>query len=90
MAWWDWGFVLLAAAAGGLLVASYLAAPGSGRLLETGCSPCASAAAATLPLALMARAAGPDNAGMAVLALALIATGVRQRVSGGTSCDVRP
>jgi hypothetical protein len=84
--WWAWPVAVAGGLLGGLLLASYLAAPGAGRLVDVGCSPCAVAAGSTLLLALLARGGAPDNVGMAVLGLALLAGGLRQRVADSSSC----
>ncbi|MGN6243082.1 MAG: hypothetical protein ACTHQ3_05345 [Motilibacteraceae bacterium] len=84
--WWGWAIALVGGLLGGLLLASYVAAPGAGRLVDVGCSPCAAAAGSTLLLALLARAGAPDNVGMAVLGLALLAGGLRQRLGDASSC----
>lgn len=86
--WWGWVAAVVAGLLGGLLLASYVAAPGAGRLVDVGCSPCAVAAGSTLLLALAARGGAPDNAGMAVLGLALLAGGLRQRLADSSSCGL--
>lgn len=85
-AWWVWPWLPVAAALAALVLASYLAGPGSGKLIEVGCSPCAAAAALAVGGALLAHGSAPGSPLMAVIAIGLILAAVRQRLTDATAC----
>lgn len=47
-AWWIWPWLILNGTLASIVVASYLAPPGTGKIIEVGCSPCAAAAGLAL------------------------------------------
>lgn len=69
-----------------VVLASYVPAPGSGRVLEVGCSPCAVMAAATVFGSLLLRSTSPLDAGIAVVATALLGFGLLQRLTDVATC----
>jgi hypothetical protein len=72
-----------------LILASYVPHPGSGRLLEIGCSPCAAVAAGAVIGSMIFWSSQPQDAGMIVLALALQVFGLRQRLTDVQACRVQ-
>lgn len=85
-AWWIWPWLILTSALASVVLASYLARPGTGKAIEVGCSPCAAAAGVALVAALMAHAAAPASPFMAVVATGLTAFALRQRLTDASSC----
>ncbi len=85
-AWWGWPSVLLVAVPAALVLASYLPVPGSGRLLEIGCSPCAVVAAGAVAVAILARVGAPNNPASAVIATLVLLAAVRQRLADSVAC----
>lgn len=85
-AWWGWPVAVLVAGLAALVVASYLPVPGSGRLLEVGCSPCAVVAAGGVAVAILARTGAPGSPATAVLAILVLLAAVRQRLADAIAC----
>lgn len=82
--------VALAAAFGAAGLATYVPGPGAGRTPVWGCAPCATAAAASLPLAAILLHANPlqvPSAGMAALVTGI---GLVQRLRDPKACPTRP
>lgn len=79
---------VVSAALAGLIVASYVPEPRSGRLLEVGCSPCAVVAAAAIVGSLVMRDTSPGDAGIALLAVVMLGFGLAQRLAGGGTCTL--
>lgn len=77
------GLVALTAAA---TVATYLPRPGTGTRLDIGCTPCASVAAITVPLAVVLLTTSPPTVPSALLALAVAIFGLRQRLTDPSTC----
>ena len=69
-----------------LILASYVPRPGSGRLLEVGCSPCAVAAAGAVIGSMIFWSGQRQDAGMIVPAVALLMFGLLQRLSDVQMC----
>jgi hypothetical protein len=86
--WWAVPGALLPAAFASLIVASYVPEPGSGRLVEVGCSPCAVVAGASILGSIILRDTSPSDAGTAVVALLLLGFGLAQRLVGAGTCSV--
>ena len=84
--WWAWPLVAVDALLAATVLSSYVPAPGSGRLVDVGCSPCATVAGLTVVLALMARSAAPADATMGAISALLLLAGVRQRLGDATAC----
>jgi hypothetical protein len=85
-AWWGWPSLLLTTALAPLILASYLPGPGSRRLIDVGCSPCAALAGGAVLFAVLVRMGNPDSLIMAgIAALALVAA-LRQRLLDATAC----
>jgi hypothetical protein len=87
-AWWAWPAVVASAAATTVLVASYVPPPGSGRRIEVGCSPCAVVAGLSVAFAFFAWASAPADGVVALLALTMLAAGIRQRLTDAATCAV--
>ncbi|MHB1592870.1 MAG: hypothetical protein ACYCO9_13890 [Streptosporangiaceae bacterium] len=85
-AWWFWPWLILTSALASVVLASYLARPGTGKAIEVGCSPCAAAAGVALVAALMAHASAPASPFMALVATGLAAFALRQRLTDASSC----
>ena len=85
-AWWIWPWLILTSALASMVLASYLARPGTGKAIEVGCSPCAAAAGVALAAALLAHASAPASPFMAVVATGLAALALRQRLTDVSSC----
>ncbi|PVU84320.1 hypothetical protein DDP54_00230 (plasmid) [Cellulomonas sp. WB94] len=77
------GLVALTAAA---TAATYLPRPGSGARLDVGCTPCASVAAITVPIAAVVLTASPHDVPSALLALGVAVFGLRQRLTDPSAC----
>lgn len=86
LTWWRPPVLVGTTILAGLIFASYLPAPGSGRLLEIGCSPCAVAAVAAVGFALMIRASAPADGALAGLSLMVLAAGLAQRLKDARTC----
>lgn len=85
-AWWGWPVLVFVAGLAALVLSSYLPAPGSRRLLEIGCSPCAVVAAGAVVVAVLVRAGAPDNPATAVIATLVLLAAVRQRLADAVAC----
>ena len=85
-AWWMWPWLTVTGGLAALVLASYLARPGAGKLIEMGCSPCAAASALAVGGALLAHASAPASPLMAVIAAGLVFAAVRQRLTDPTAC----
>ena len=70
-----------------VVLASYVPGPGSGRVLEFGCSPCAVMAAAAVFGSLLLRSTSPLDAGIAVVATGLLGFGLLQRLTDVRTCS---
>lgn len=88
--WWAWPWTVATGALATVVLASYVPAPGTGRLLDTGCTPCAAAAALSLVIAMAAHASAPASPFMAVAATAAVAMGARRRLSQPETCPAAP
>jgi hypothetical protein len=77
------GLVALTAAA---TLATYLPRPGTGARLDVGCTPCASVAAMTVPIAVVVLSMSPHDVPSAALALGVAAFGLRQRLTDPSTC----
>jgi hypothetical protein len=85
-AWWGWPSALLTTALAPLILASYLPMPGSGRLIDVGCSPCAALAGGAALFAVLVLVGAPDDPIMAVIAALALVAAVRQRLVDATAC----
>ena len=85
---WGWAVGVLAGVLAGLTLSSYVPGPGSGHLIEVGCSPCALASAASVAGALYLRGASPTSGGIAVATVAILALGLQRRLSDAAACPV--
>jgi hypothetical protein len=83
---WTWPVAVGSGLLGSVIVASYLPAPGSGRLIEVGCSPCAVFAAAAVVISVVLRSGAPASGPRAALCVVLLAAGLRQRLADSTQC----
>lgn len=77
------GLVALTAAA---TAATYVPRPGSGAQLDVGCTPCASVAAITVPIAVVVLTSSPHDVPSALLALGVALFGLRQRLTDPSTC----
>jgi hypothetical protein len=77
------GLVALTAAA---TLATYLPRPGSGARLDVGCTPCASVAALTVPIAVVVLNMSSHDVASAILALGVAVFGLRQRLTDPSTC----
>lgn len=84
--WWVWPWLILNSALASVVVASYLALPGTKKIIDAGCSPCAAVAGLALVAALMVHSSAPASPVMAVAASALTAFALRQRLADAGSC----
>lgn len=84
--WWTWPWLILNGALASVVVASYLALPGTRKIIDVGCSPCAAVAGLALVGALMAHSSAPASPAMAVAASALTAFALRQRLADAGTC----
>lgn len=82
--WW-WPATAATALLTGTVLASYVPAPGSGRRLEVGCTPCATAAGALAVFAVLFNL-GRADAGGATITLALAAAAAYQRLNDTGTC----
>lgn len=85
---WDIPALLITAILAGAILASYVPAPGSRRLLEVGCSPCAVVAAASVIFAFMIRSSSPGEGTMAAFSILVLLAGLGQRLNDAQSCTV--
>lgn len=88
--WWTWPWLVIISILAATVLASYLAPPGAGKLIEAGCSPCAAAAALAVAGAVMAHASAPSSPFMAAVAMFLTALAVRQRLTDARACPTAP
>jgi hypothetical protein len=86
--WWAVPVALLSAGLAAAILASYVPEPGSGRLVDVGCTPCAMVAGASVLGSLVLRDTRPLDAGIAAMALGLLVFGMAQRIGGAVSCAV--
>lgn len=84
--WWTWPWLAVTSALGSLVLASYLAVPGTGKMIDIGCSPCAAVAGLALGGALMAHASAPASPFLAGVATLLTVFAVRQRLTDASAC----
>lgn len=84
--WWTVPWLILISALASVVVASYLALPGTRKIIDAGCSPCAVVAGLALVAAMMGYSSAPASPVMAVVALALTAFALRQRLTSADSC----
>ena len=84
--WWAWPWLILIGALSGVVVASYLAPPGTGKVIEVGCSPCSVMAGLALVGALLVHSNAPGSPFMAAVATVLTAFALRQRLADATAC----
>lgn len=77
------GLVALSAAA---TLATYLPRPGAGVRLDVGCTPCASVAAMTVPIAVVVLNMSAHDVPSAILALGVAVFGLRQRLTDPITC----
>ena len=86
--WWALPVAVVSAGLAGVVVASYLAAPGSGRWLDPGCSSCAPLGAASVLGSLLMRDLVPGEPRGSVLAIGLLAFGLAHRLTSGSACNI--
>jgi len=84
--WWVLPTAVMSAALAAGLLASYVPMPGSGRLLDAGCSPCAAVSGVAVLGSLMMRSTAPLEPGIAVVAVLLVAFGLAQRLGKVSTC----
>lgn len=84
--WWIWPWLILIGALAGVVVASYLAPPGTGKIIDVGCSPCAVMAGLAVVGALLVHSNAPASPFMATVATVLTAFALRQRLTDATAC----
>lgn len=82
--WW-WPASATIAIAAGVVLASYVPGPGSGRLLEIGCTPCAAVAGLLAGFALLS-ALGSVSGTSTAVALALMVAAALQRLNDTGTC----
>jgi hypothetical protein len=85
-AWWVLPTAVVSAVLAAVLLASYVPVPGSGRLLDAGCSPCAAVSGVAVAGSLMMRSTAPLEPGIAVVAALLVVFGLAQRLGKVSSC----
>lgn len=88
--WWGWLSALMIAMLAAVVLASYLPTPGSGRLVDVGCSPCAAVAGMAVLFAVLARVSAPGSAVTAVIAALVLVAAVRQRLTDAAVCATPP
>ena len=76
----------LVALTGAATVATYVPRPGSGARLDVGCTPCASVAALTVPIAVVVLNMSSHDVPSAILALGVAVFGLRQRLTDPSTC----
>ena len=84
--WWVVPASVAGAAIASVLLASYMPEPGSRRLLDAGCSPCAAVSGAAVLGSLVMRSTAPLEPGIALVAVLLVAFGLAQRLGAVGSC----
>ncbi len=84
--WWGWPALVGISALAGLVVATYVPPPGAGRLIDVGCSPCATIAGGAVAVSLILRINAAASAGAAAFALFLLTVALVQRLADSTSC----
>ncbi len=85
---WSSALGVLAGVLAGSVLGSYVAAPGSGRLVDLGCSPCALASAGSVAAALVLRWTDPASFGLALASVAALGLGLARRLTDAASCRV--
>lgn len=85
-AWWIWPWLLFNSALASVVVASYLAPPGTGKLIDVGCSPCATVAGLALAGGLLAYSSAPASAFTVTVATVLTVLALRKRLTDDRSC----
>lgn len=88
--WWTWPWLVVTGILAAVALATYLAPPGAGKLIEVGCSPCAAAAVLGLAAAVVVHASAPASPFMATVAAAVTALALRQRLVDARSCGISP
>lgn len=83
-AWW-WTATTATSALAGLVLASYLPVPGSGRRIEAGCTPCATLAGGLAAFAVVA-SLGSVALGGSLIALVLGGVALYQRLNDVGTC----
>jgi hypothetical protein len=78
--------VVVVALASATTLATYLPLPGAGLKLEFGCTPCAAVAAVSVLASLGLLSSAPHEVPTAVLALGVVAFGLRQRLANLGTC----
>jgi hypothetical protein len=84
--WSEWSTAVVTGVPAALLLASYVAVPGSGRRLDAGCSPCAAVSGVTILGSLIMRSLAPGDVGIALVAAAMVGFGLLQRLGAVTAC----
>jgi hypothetical protein len=84
--WWGLAVDLPAGALAGLTLASFVPRPGTGRLIDVGCSPCAVASAASVFVALGLRSTNPTGGWIAMVGIAVLTMGLLRRLADAASC----
>lgn len=84
-AWW-WAATAATSTLAGVVLASYVPAPGSGRRVDVGCTPCAMLAGGLAAFAVLGSLGGVD-AGGSLIALVLVAAGLHQRLKDAGTCQ---
>ncbi len=86
--WWAIPAALVSAVLAAAVLASYVGEPGSGRLVDVGCSPCAVIAGATILGSVILRDSAPADGGIALMATFLLGFGLAQRLGDAGTCSV--
>jgi len=84
--WWVLPAAVVSAALASVLLAGYVPEPGSRRLLDAGCSPCAAVSGMAVLGSLVMRSTAPLEPGIALVAVLLVAFGLAQRLGAVGSC----
>lgn len=84
--WWVVPASVAGAVLAAVLLASYVAPPASGRLLDAGCSPCAAVSGVAVFGSLAMRSTAPLEPGIALVAVLMVAFGLAQRLGAVSSC----
>ena len=90
LVWWVLPTATVSGALAAVLLASYVPVPGSGWLLDAGCSPCAAVSGVAVIGSLAMRSTAPTEPGIAGVALMLVAFGLAQRLGRVSSCPTPP
>lgn len=80
--------VALVAVVAAATLATYVPLPGTGRRLDIGCTPCASAAAVSVLIAVGVVSSASHDVPTAILGLGVAGFGLRQRLANPTTCAV--